>query len=237
MENILKAININAGYGTRQVLWNVNLSVKKGEKILLIGPNGSGKSTLLKVITGIVKPYSGQVIFKGEDITHLPTSLRISRGISYLPQTRNIFPSLTVNENFHIACYYCENGYFLKRRDWVLDIFPFLKERLNMRAGLLSGGQRQALAVGMALMREAELLIIDEPTAGLSPKAAREILRGIDRAQFELKFTIIMVEHNLKLLPKWFTRSIIMREGRIYSEETDITKLLDSKILDKVYFG
>ena len=229
-ELILKTEGINAGYGKRQVLWDVNLKVRKGEKLLLIGPNGSGKSTLLKVITGIVKPYSGEVFFKGERITHLPTSKRINLGISYLPQTRNIFPSLTVEENLALSCFYCENGTFQERKKWVLEIFPFLKEKLDQRAGLLSGGQRQSLAVGMALMRRAEILIVDEPTAGLSPKAAKQILEGIENAHSQEKFTILMVEHNLRYLCYWVDRAIIMKQGVIRETKDPCGKEMEKEI-------
>jgi len=236
MERLIEVNGISAGYGNRQVLWNVNLFVSEGERVLLMGPNGSGKSTLLKVIVGVVKPYSGRVIFDGVDITKISTSKRINMGINYLPQTRNIFPGLTVEENFHLACFYCEDKYFLERLNWILGIFPFLKDRLSSRAGLLSGGQRQALGLGMALMKKAKLLIVDEPTAGLSPKAASDILKGIEKAQDEEKFTILMVEHNLRYLSGWFNRALIMREGRVILEESDTSKFLNRKLLESIFF-
>ena len=237
MGNIIEAKKINAGYGKRQILWDVSLEVREGEKLLLIGPNGSGKSTLLKVLVGIVKPYSGSVHFKGIDITKFPVSKRIKLGISYLPQTRNVFPRLTVEENFKLSCFYCENGYFKKRMDWIFSIFPFLRDVLDKRAGLLSGGQRQALSVGMALMRKMEILIVDEPTAGLSPKAAVDILNGIKKAHEDEGFSVLMVEHNLKYLSGWFDRAVVMRQGKILFEESNVSKLLKRENLERAFFG
>ncbi len=236
MKNLIEATKINAGYGKRQILWDVDVSIKEGERLLLIGPNGSGKSTLLKTLVGVVKPYSGSVRFKDTDITRFPVFKRINQGISYLPQTRNIFPKLTVMENFELSCFYCKNGYLQRRMDWVFSIFPFLADITEKRAGLLSGGQRQALAVGMALMRKFDILIVDEPTAGLSPKAAVDILNGLKKANEDEGFTILMVEHKLKYVAQWFDRAVVMRQGKTFFEENDVSKLLNRETLEKAFF-
>ncbi len=238
MDSILELKNIETGYGKRQVLWGVNESIRKGEKILLIGPNGSGKSTLLSAIIGILPLMKGEIFLKGEKINHWDVEERVSYGISYLRQSENIFPNLKVKENFELsAC--SKNGKLLKERlKWVLSLFPFLEGKLDKRGGILSGGERQALAIGMVLMKKSEILLLDEPTAGLSPKAAKEILNGIEKAQMEEDFTILLVEHNFGLVSSWVTRVIGMSEGKIVMRENEVASLFKEKDkLEMLYFG
>lgn len=233
---ILNLSDIRAGYRDRPVLHDVSLVVAQNERVVLIGPNGCGKTTLLKVIAGAIRPEAGSVVFRGTDLAHTATHLRIQRGIGYLMQSNNIFPSLSVDENLHLSFWH-GNGEYAARRDWVLDVFPMLKERLKSRAGLLSGGERQALAIGMVLMRQVDLLLLDEPTAGLSPKAAADILEALHRAQQEVTFTSIMVEHNLRLVQPWITRVLVMNQGRIVADRDDPASLLDAEQLQRYYFG
>jgi branched-chain amino acid transport system ATP-binding protein len=236
MSFMLEARNITAGYGNRRVLHDVSLSAEDGERLLLIGPNGSGKSTLLKTLAGILHPEIGMVTLKGKDITKYPTDARIRMGMGYLKQTRNIFPSLSVEENLNLSNYrQCDDVNV--RMDWVLEIFPFLKDKLGRRAGLLSGGERQALAIGMILMRKSDILLIDEPTAGLAPKAAGMILEAIHRARESEGFSYIIVEHNLKAVCQWVSRVLILNEGRVTGEEKEVSRLLDRGTLEKYYFG
>jgi len=234
--DIISASSLSAGYKERPVLHDISFSINKGEKVVLIGPNGCGKTTLLKVITGTIRSQSGDVIFQGEKLLHTATHIRILRGIGYLMQTNNIFPSLTVEENLHLSFWY-GNGKFAERREWILHIFPMLKDYLKRRAGLLSGGERQALAIGMVLMRPVELLLLDEPTAGLSPKAAATILEALHTAQQESTFTSIMVEHNLRIVQPWSSRVLVMNQGRIVEDSHDPDILLDAQKLQRFYFG
>ena len=236
MKNILSAQNISAGYNGRQVLHQVSLYAVTGEKILLIGPNGSGKTTLLKVFSGVLLPRTGRVIFREKDISRIPVHRRISKGLGYLMQTRNIFPSLTVEENLHL-CFWRQTGNYAERREWILEVFPMLKDKLQRRAGLLSGGERQALAISMVLMRPVDLLLLDEPTAGLSPKAADTILQAVHKAQKTIGFTSIMVEHNLRLVHQWISRVLVMNQGRIIAEEKDSSVLMNQEVLQRYYFG
>ncbi len=236
MERLLEVKNIDGGYGKRQILNNINIDLYKGERVLLIGPNGAGKSTLLKVIVGLIRPYKGQIIFKNKEITKLPVFKRIHSGLSYLPQTRNVFSQLTVQENFELACFYCKEQYLKDQLEWIFSIFPFLKDRLQTRAGLLSGGQRQALGVSMALIRQFDVLIVDEPTAGLSPKAAIDILDGIQKAYEDKRFTILMVEHNLRYVATWFDRAVVMRQGSIHHIEDNVERLMDRDVLSRFFF-
>jgi len=228
--------SVSAGYRDRPVLHEIGFSVSAGERVVLIGPNGCGKTTLLKVIAGALRPETGRVEFRGTDFTHTATHVRIQRGIGYLMQSNNIFPSLSVDENLHLSFWH-GNGEYAARRDWVVHVFPMLKERLKGRAGLLSGGERQALAIGMVLMRPVDLLLLDEPTAGLSPKAASDILEALHRAQREVSFTSIMVEHNLRLVQPWITRVLVMNQGRVVADRDDPASLLDAEQLQRYYFG
>lgn len=202
----------------------------------LIGPNGCGKTTLLKVIAGALRPSSGRIILKGDDVSRIAGHERIRKGMGYQMQTRNTFASLTVEENLHLS-YWHGNGEFAARRDWLLTIFPLLRERLSRRAGLLSGGERQALAIGMVLMRPVDLLLLDEPTAGLAPKAAAMILEALHRAQAETQFTSIMVEHNLRLIQPWVSRILVMKQGIVVADRDDPMVLLDPEQLQRFYFG
>lgn len=236
-EPLLEIRDIHAGYGKRKVLFGIEMKIQEGTSTLLIGPNGSGKSTLIKVIAGILKPEKGSVIYKGNDITYLPPEKRVETGIGYLKQTRNIFPYLTVRENLEIG------GYGLKRQEMeeniekILSYFPFLKEKMKQRAGLLSGGERQALALGIVLMKDKEFLLLDEPTAGLSPLSAKEILKSIQHIQKEEKKTILMVEHNLKIAFDLADRMIFMKNGKIVKEVSQKeTFAREIKDIEKIFF-
>lgn len=236
MEPVLTADTIHAGYQDRPVLHGVSLQVNVGEKVLLIGPNGCGKTTLLKVLAGTLRPQSGQILFKGKDVSDTPVHCRICSGMGFLMQTRNIFPSLTVEENLLLGFWH-RNGNYAERQSRMLAIFPMLKDKLGHRAGLLSGGERQALAISMILMRPVDLLLLDEPTAGLSPKAANTILEAVHEAQETAGFTSIMVEHNIRLVYQWVSRALVMKQGRLVAEESDPSALLNHETLQRYYFG
>nr|VFJ43657.1 MAG: branched-chain amino acid transport system ATP-binding protein [Candidatus Kentron sp. DK] len=224
---LLKIDNLSAGYGGRPVLDEFSLTMPPGQRLGLIGPNGCGKSTLLRALTAEIPKGAGRVFFRGEDITDLETDALTGRGIGYLRQTHNVFSGLTVDENLEIAA---ESGKRGSVRDTgeVINAFPALKGRGPIRAGLLSGGERQALAVAMILMKRVGLLLLDEPLAGLSQKSAMELLQGIDKLQREERFAVILVEHRLKLIQPYVDRVVVMVRGAI-SEDTLDTGLLTSR--------
>lgn len=236
MEEVISMQKVAAGYRDRSVLHEISLSVATGERLLLIGPNGCGKTTLLKVLAGALRPSSGSVSLKGQDVAHVPLHLRVRAGLGYLMQTGNTFPSLTVSENLHLS-HWRSNRNYTERQEWLMDLFPMLRDRSETRAGLLSGGERQALAISMVLMRPVDLLLLDEPTAGLSPKTANTILEGVHRAQDSGNFTSVIVEHNLRIVHQWVSRILIMNQGRIVGEEHDPAVLLDHAVLQRYYFG
>jgi len=236
---IFSVSNIRAGYGELVVLFDVTLDFQSGEWVLLIGPNGCGKSTLLKVISNLLKPIKGKIIF------NFSKSLR-SKGeknnIGFLKQTNNIFPALTVLENIKMAAFYTKDQAFENYLEILFSTFPDLKDFRQKRAGLLSGGMRQKLAIGMALARRHELLLLDEPTAGLAPHAAVEILMKTEELKNELSkskpITIIMVEHNYRYVKNKVNRVVGMREGRIVIDSKSPVSVLENKEeMEKIFFG
>jgi branched-chain amino acid transport system ATP-binding protein len=209
---LLDVRQVRGGYGESDILKGVDLAVEPGEIVVIIGPNGAGKSTLMKAVFGLVPLRFGIVAVDGEDITNAKPETHVRRGLSYVPQERNVFPSLTVQENL-------EMGAFARRDDWsaamarVFEIFPPLAEKRGALAGSLSGGQRQMVAMGRALMQEPKLLMLDEPTAGLSPKFMDLIFDrvvAINRSGT----AILMVEQNALEALALSDRAYIFVDGR-----------------------
>jgi branched-chain amino acid transport system ATP-binding protein len=236
MSDVLRVSDITAGYGGRRVLSGVSLCVTPAERMLVVGPNGSGKSTLLKVIVGLVKQSKGEVFFHGENLLHLSPENRVVRGMGYLAQTRNIFASLTVYDNLHLSACHITEQEFHDRQEWVLGVFPLLRDKLSRRAGLLSGGERQALAIGMVLLKKSSLFLFDEPTAGLAPKAALDILAGLRTAHQQTGFACLIVTHNIRHVQDWVDRAVVMVQGRIAEQVSDVGKLRGKEFLERHYF-
>lgn len=230
--------NIHCGYDTRPVLNGIDLSLNEGETVLLAGPNGCGKSTLLKAIIGMLPLSEGAVIFENKTFHHDSIEQRINSGIGYLPQTGNIFPGLTVRENLELSGLSIPTKELDASIEEVLTIFDFLKGILDNRAGSLSGGQRQALAIAMVFLHPRKLYLLDEPTAGLSPKAAVDIMeriRSFTQRAGSLQ-TVLMVEHRLELL-KWVNRAVILMQGKVKAETDNPSLFLDSEWLSTHYFN
>ncbi len=223
-----------ASYGRRSVIDGVDLELAPSERVILVGPNGSGKSTLLNVLTGVVPMDRGTITLSGEDFSRCPTDRRVCAGMSYLMQTRNVFLNLTVDENLELAAPWDGEGD--SRRALVLDTFPKLRNLINRRAGLLSGGERQALAVGLVLMRKAKVMLMDEPTAGLAPSTAAAMLAAIHAVQEKDEFALLIIEHNIREVAPWASRALVMNHGRILAEERQPVRLLDRSLLERYYF-
>jgi branched-chain amino acid transport system ATP-binding protein len=231
---LLTIEKLNAGYKTLQILFDVTITAPRNLLTVVVGPNGSGKSTLLKTVFGLTKIYSGKVFLDGLDITGLPPHKVAEKGIAYLPQVDNVFSNLTVYENLLIA------GYGLKRDEDavtdVLEMFPHLKTYRNRKAAEMSGGERQMLAIAMALIRKPKLMLFDEPTGNLSPKMATQILKVIKDLRDSHGKTIILAEQNAKKALEIGDKAVLLVSGRpVY--EGDSQTLLQHEELGKLYLG
>lgn len=212
---MLKAENLSAGYKELRILFDINAGVEKGRITAVAGPNGSGKSTFLKAVFGLATIHAGKVFYKGNDVTHVPPHERTKMGIAYLPQVENVFTDLTVEENLRMAGYTLENGEYKERKELALQVFPELQKRLKQKAGTLSGGERQFLAISTALVRKAELLMLDEPTAMLSPMFASSIFKKILELKEEMGLTVLLVEQNVKKALEISDSAYMLVGGRI----------------------
>jgi branched-chain amino acid transport system ATP-binding protein len=230
---------LNVFYGKKQVLFDTSFSISENEKVLLIGPNGAGKSTLIKAAIGLLPVHSGDIRLNGNDISSWHTHRRISSGIGYLLQSENIVPGLTVEENLMLGGHPLKKHLVNERIGAITDAFKFLKDKLDKRAGLLSGGERQALAIGMVLMKKPRILFLDEPSAGLAPKAASDIIGKIKNLQSAMEIkAICMIEHSLKLALPWATKVVILVGGRVVHITDNPKQYLDNpEKLEKFYFS
>ena len=236
MSELLKIDHLSCGYGERPVLNDVSLSVSDGETVLIAGPNGCGKSTLLKATVGALPLTAGDVVFSGESLAGKSVEERVRLGLGYLRQTDNIFPGQTVEENLQLAGMSLPKTAYAAARDEMLALFDFLVPKLAQRAGSLSGGQRQALALAMVFMRPQRLYLLDEPSAGLSPKSAQDIIGRVRRfAREDARRAIVMVEHRLDLL-SWIDRAVFLSQGCVKAETSDSRQFLDPNWLSKNYF-
>ena len=210
---MLKVENLNQFYGESHTLWDVNLNVLAGSCTCLMGRNGVGKTTLLKSIMGLLPVESGSINLDGDELTNKPAELRAYKGIGYVPQGREIFTQLSVEENLRVGLLARGDG--LKEiPDFVFEIFPVLKQMLNRRGGDLSGGQQQQLAIGRALTLDPKLLILDEPTEGIQPNIVHEIGDIIIRLNKEKRLTILLVEQKLPFARRVAQNFCILDKGR-----------------------
>jgi len=209
---VLSLDQVVGGYGDTQILHGVSMYVDEGEIVVIIGPNGAGKSTAMKAVFGLLNLSSGRVFLDDNEITNMPTELVVRQGVCYVPQTANIFPSLTVEENLEMGAYVRKDD-FRPRMAEIYDLFPPLLEKRKHAAGTLSGGQRQMVAMGKAMMLEPKILLLDEPTAGLSPKFRGEIF-SIIRTVNNAGTPILMVEQNAKQALKIADRGYVLVDGK-----------------------
>jgi branched-chain amino acid transport system ATP-binding protein len=225
--NIIELKNIYASYGKKEVLSDVSIEVKKGEIVSLIGPNGAGKSTTLKVISGFLKPKSGKIIFKDKDITNLSPWQRSKLGIAYLFQGGSIFENLTVIENLKLSNEKIETAF---------EIFPELEKYKKTRAGLLSGGLKQMLSISLILLKDPDLLLLDEPSAGLSPALVEKLISKIKDINQKFNKTILLVEQNIVQALKISNRLYLMSAGKIIKESDDPLTFLETEKFEKIFF-
>lgn len=231
---LLEAKRITAGYGETEILHQVFVKVNEGEIVSIVGPNGAGKSTLLKTILGLLKPREGKVILEAEDITGLDPDRIVRKGICYVPQTDNVFASLTVEENLEMGAFIRKDNY-QNRIQEIYEIFPDIEERRKDRAGKLSGGQRQMVAIGRALMLEPKIILLDEPSASLAPKLVRLIFQKITEIN-RSGVGILMVEQNIREALKIADQAYVLAMGRNRFHDTG-QALLNNQEVGKLYLG
>jgi len=229
-------VKLNAGYKELHILFDVDAEMGKNKITAVVGPNGSGKSTLLKSIFGLATIHSGQVFFNGGEITGYPPHARTKMGIAYLPQTDNVFANLTVEENLKIAAYTLDKDEVKSRINTALDVFPELERFMKRKAGTLSGGERQMLAMATALVRKANVLMLDEPTAQLAPKFTELIFDRILRLRDDLKLTILLVEQNVQRALEISDDAYLLVSGRVaFRGKAD--DLLEHEKFEKLCMG
>jgi len=217
------------------ILTGVNFVLTEGELVGIIGPNGAGKSTLLKSMFGLVPVRDGEVLLHGQPITNMAAHELVERGVGFVPQTENVFPSLTIKENLEMGAYQLSKSEIPNRVDYVIDLFPKLGERAKQRAGLLSGGERQMLAMGRALVMRPSVLLLDEPSAGLSPAYQGEVFENV-QAINATGVSIVMVEQNANRCLKISDRAYVLDNGKNAYEGPGMELLTDPKVIE-LYLG
>ncbi len=233
---MLELKNVTAGYGQFTALWDVTLRVSRGEAVAVVGPNGAGKTTLLRVISGVIAPRSGDLVFEGASLGGQPAHRVVAHGIAHVPEGRRLFPRLTVAENLKMGAFLpaARRGYreSLAR---VYALFPVLAERQMQRAGSLSGGEQQMLAIGRALMSRPKLILFDEPSMGLAPVMVLRLFDLIRRVREE-GYTILVVEQNVRQVLKLVDRAYLLEVGRIKMEGR-ADELSEQDFVRKAYVG
>lgn len=235
-EILLQLQNISVHYGGVKALDSVDIAIDEGEIVALIGPNGAGKSTILKTIFGLAPIHSGKILWHEKEIKPVSHEA-VQRGIAFVPQGRRVFSHLTVEENLEIGGFIVSDKKELRRRiAEVMETFPVLKQKRKAKAGTLSGGQQQMLALARGLMTEPKILLLDEPSLGLAPKIIKEVFAKIKEINEKHKTAIMVVEHNIKSLLSIASRVYVLDKGKVVAQG-NLQKLLESNILEKVFVG
>jgi branched-chain amino acid transport system ATP-binding protein len=237
---MLKVKNINTYYGQVHALKNVSLHLSEGEIVTLIGANGAGKTTILNSLSAVIPPRSGEILFDGKSINNLSPDRIVEMGISQVPEGRQVFKPLSVEENLELGAYLRfrkeGRGAIKKGLEEVYALFPVLLERRKQMAGTLSGGEQQMLAIGRALMAKPRLLLLDEPSMGLAPLVVQEIFTVIENLRREKKTTILLVEQNARVALKMADRGYVLETGKVILEGI-ASDLLENKEVQRAYLG
>jgi branched-chain amino acid transport system ATP-binding protein len=233
---LLEVKGVDVSYGDIQVLWDVSLQVEEGTIVAIVGANGAGKTTLLKTISGLLRVRKGEILFSGENLHNFKPQVIVDRGVIHVPEGRRLFASLTVMENLKLGAYVPRNRpFFAESLERVFSLFPALKNRKEQKAGTLSGGEQQMLAIGRAVMARPKLIMLDEPSLGLSPILVKTIF-GLLSTLNEQKTTILLVEQNVNQALKIAHQAYVMKTGRIVMCGKGCDLLLDEEVR-KAYIG
>lgn len=234
--DVLRVVGVDAGYGESQVLWGVNLTVKKGSITLLLGSNGAGKTTTLRTITGIIKPWRGRILFLDKDISMYPTYRRAEEGIIMVPEGRRLWPDMTVYEHLEMGAYSKRaREKFDDTLEFVYQLFPILKERKDQLAGTMSGGEQQMLAIARAIMGDPKILLMDEPSLGLAPTIVIQVFNAIPQLKKE-GITIFLVEQNVHMGLSIADYAYVMESGHIVLEGPS-QEVRETDLIKKSYLG
>ena len=236
-EPILKLLNVESAYGPIKAIRGVSLQVRRGEIATVLGSNGAGKTTILKTISGIIDPRKGSIEFKGQDITAKDPAHIVQQGLSHVPEGREVFALLSVRDNLAMGAYTrTDRDGVAKDLEAVFNYFPILRERAAQDAGLLSGGQQQMLSISRALMANPDLMLLDEPSLGLSPKLTREIFEIVVRINRERGTTILLVEQNANMALNASDYGYVLENGRIVMEDI-CARLREKDDIKEFYLG
>lgn len=236
MGNLLELKNIETYYGPVMAIRGVSLAVREGQVVSVLGANGAGKTTVLKTISGAMDPQKGSVTFDGEQIQGMDPDKVARKGVSHVPEGREVFPFLSVEDNLKMGAYSRRDANVAADLDMIFEYFPALKEKNKQQAGFLSGGQQQMLAIGRALMLKPRLMLLDEPSLGLSPRLVAEIAEIIVRLNKEQGVTLLLVEQNAKMALEIGDYGYVMEVGRIVMEDT-CARLRDATDIKEFYLG
>lgn len=234
---MLKVMGLESGYGEMQVLWGIDITVRDGSITILLGANGAGKTTLLKTIIGLVRPWNGRILFDGSDITMLPPHKKVELGMGLVPEGRHLFPEMTVYENLMMGAYTRNaRDYLDDSLELVYSLFPRLKERRGQKAGTLSGGEQQMLAIGRTLMTRPKLIMLDEPSQGLAPILAEEVISALGRLRDETGITILLAEQAIHLALEHADYGYVLEQGRVVLEGAR-DELFNVEEIRRAYIG
>jgi branched-chain amino acid transport system ATP-binding protein len=234
--SLLTLENVHSYYGRIHALKGISLTVEEGEIVTLIGANGAGKSTTLRTISGLIHPKQGKILLEGKDISHLDPHLIVNAGVGHVPEGRGIFPKLTVKENLEIGAFVIDDSLEVERRmEYAFELFPRLKERFDQKGGTLSGGEQQMLATARGLMLNPHILMLDEPSMGLSPVLV-ELIFDIIKQMNEKGTTILLVEQNALMALSIAHRGYVLQTGEIVLSDT-AANLKKNEMVKKAYLG
>ena len=233
---MLKIENLFVSYGPVEALHGISIEVKEKEIVSILGSNGAGKSTLLKTISGVLHPKKGVVSFENKVLNNLDPSEIVKMGITHIPEGRHIFPNLTIKENLILGGYFLKENETKTQIDYVVNIFPILKERLNIKAGSLSGGEQQMLVIGRGLMSKPKLLLLDEPSLGLAPIVVSNIFNILQKLNQDDSLSILLVEQNAKKALQISNRSYILVNGSVVLSG-ESKELNEKEEVKKLYLG